>query len=307
MAKTGIKIPTLEGLSSKSPDYVQKLDDSWENLSGLYRQQREKIKALFDSGTDDLKSSLKGIEGVVVESTIPLEDETIKERGEVVAEKYAEAVILRGKAKDRKGRVAVQRKIEDAIRKYRDAYDSKQRDLEAGLIEIERAQQDFGEAIYDLTNIVPLTKPDIFNFTLHYYIVRKDGVYETHVRREPFGSDKQPSVSYDEPFRNKYLTEANFSDPAFLNEFKEKSKEIKANAYFVTNPSKIPSPTALFYQASLKCMQDFLDEIDNKLKKAGGILSEQKRANPVQALLDSIKRGSEKFSFKDFLGFTCRD
>ena len=232
--------------------------------------------------------ALARIEGMTVEQTTPLERE-------VVARVVVRDLRLKYAVSDSRSHLAVQRQIEDAIRVHQKNHQDTQRTLEGTLTQISRAEEDFSGAILDLTEVKSLTNVDHSHRKLSFYIARDCDIYEAHIEF-PINIDEGPSVVG--PVKTPYLNETNFADKGFLKRFAEQSRGIEANAYFISNPSKIPDVEVLVYQAFFRYMECLHEEKD----KAAAAWLDQAKENPISAMVSSIKGGVRRLQLRSLFG-----
>jgi len=259
------KVPTLEGLDPKAPDYAAKLDEGLTGVLKLFGEFKGHLKQKAAEEEGYMGSFLreKGID-VHGTETLSVGDEKL--------------MVAMGVAKDRAGR----RALEDAVSDYRDEQNGELRDARRTLTQFQRSYEDHIDALLELSEVNPLNEVKPSHRVLHLYVVGATKVYETHIDLE--------SASVVGPNESSNLTSEMFTNPDTLAEFKKQSEDAKGNAYVIHSPStELPISKLELYG-----IKKVLDEIYTLRKEAREAEDAQK--GPGEKFADSMQRGS------DFLG-----
>jgi hypothetical protein len=254
-------IPSLEGLDPSQPDYAVKLDEGIKRIFDLTDANFQKLRQAQIEANDGL---LKLLEEHGLKTQRGPEIVVISPRGGLAASTYfGDASSLEEK-----------RKIEDLVATYKREKEADLKPLEDRQRDIQRAAQDFGQAILDNTRIEPLSQGLIYTL-LHIYLITPNGVFEAQDTLSCHPNKKSFPTNLTE---NPNLKPEHFKEESFITRFKEQSQDVGALGYLIFNPSAELPVQELFNYASKQIKKEICDKCpvkkqEDSMKKFGGSLN----------------------------------
>ena len=261
------KIPTVpEKLKKKDlGSYVLNLERGLAGVEELLQRETHDAHALLKRAYLDLVEEAKKIEGVTIRELPQIRNE-LREGDKVLITSSVNGTVIEYEISKAKG---IERAIDDISTRTKRAYEDALRPYQDRITALGKAQEDFKEAITDLTEITPLNEGTREPNSAHFYLVRNDGVYETHVDL------KEDKVL--EPYKNQHLTAETFRDGRTLDAFRIESQELAVNAYLITNPSSV-IPVGVVFLKGTEIALGQIYKTEGEDETPGGLLGSLKRA-----------------------------
>ena len=272
-----INVPQISQLNPQQPDYAAKLDEGIAQLrvasralDELYR--REASRFMGRDITDLLRAS-----GVTVSDPRVLYEKEERNPSLLKIQREVSIDIVAGG-------IAEVRRIEDLVETYHETRDRKIGELRKKHKELRRAFEDYTDAALQLTCIQTLREVNPDYPTIHFFVVRRDGVYEAHI-----DLTRDKSIQF---YKSENLTPELFDNDAYLEEFMRLSQGVNANAYLVKNPSSELSVDLLIKYAVLTVTDVLLKDSRRKTEER------ERKKTTGQRLVDRITSAMKFFEKK---------
>lgn len=239
-----LKLPDIRTLNPKQPDYVSKIDDGIE----IIRAARLELEN-YQKGRKDIVEFLreKGIH-INVNST------TIKSEGNI----------------RKTTNIGIQINSEEEIKKIEELtheFYKEKIETEKQNMRLEDANNNYFHAAIDLTKTQKLNESKFDCSLFQFYFANPEGVYEL---RTDLRNPNDTKV-----IKNELLNPALFSDEKYVLDFKNKSKDAKANAYLFTNPSRKMNPEIIIvYKAEGEILKFVEASIKEDLEKVAPLVAD---------------------------------
>lgn len=233
------EIPSLTGLDRSAPDYVTRLEQGLAGVREMTEVVIRDAEKLYDESGVVLRRNLAKIDGVMA-TELPRIQEEERVGEDVVRSLTIDRVWYN--FRDNEAR----RQFENAERCHRRNYEDGMRGIEDRLGTLERAGEDFSEALHELTELRPLNDISATAKGVVFYIVRPDGVYECG----GMSNDREKRCKAWGPEKSTVVGLEDTTDSTKLGEIGKAAGDI--TAYLVTHPSNIATPDTLAESAMRK-------------------------------------------------------
>ena len=267
------QVTPIRDLDVSKPDYSKTLDQGLSQLLKFRAELRDEQVRTYGNKRD-VVDFLKG-RGVRIDNHEVAHESSHRDEigfGNSLVIKFTPVVTT----------IAEQRALEDALGDYDRIHRDRIETLERNERDMLRAIDDYCSAALSMTKIEPLTTPNPDYRTVHFFIVRPDGVYEAHMDAEKVTAmlhrtELKPSL---------------FDDGHYIEQFRSQSEGVEANAYLIRNPlQNVPVNALLGYAIS----QTF-SELDKEASLREREADVQKSIG--ERLVDRIRKAMRDFRKK---------